>query len=51
MLLKKQELVARARRDVQLKSWLDIWLYIHVPLSVALLVTLITHIVSVFFYW
>ena len=51
LLLKKQELVARARRDVQLKSWLDVWLYIHVPLSIALLVTLIIHIVSVFFYW
>ncbi len=51
LLLKKQELVARARRDVQLKSWLDIWLYVHVPLSIALLVTLTIHIVSVFFYW
>src|SRR5664279_479690 len=48
--LKKQELVARARRDVQLKAWLDVWLYIHVPLSIALLVTLTIHIVSVFFY-
>jgi hypothetical protein len=51
VLLKKQELVARARRDVQLKSWMDIWLYIHVPLSIALLVVLTIHIVSVFFYW
>ena len=51
LLLKKRELVARARRDVQLKAWLDLWLYIHVPLSIALVVTLAIHIVSVFFYW
>ena len=42
---------AVARRDVQLKAWLDLWLYIHVPLSIALVVTLAIHIVSVFFYW
>jgi len=51
LLLKKQELVARARRDVRLKARLDIWLYFHVPLSIALLVALTIHIVSVFFYW
>jgi hypothetical protein len=51
LLLKKQELVARARLDVQLKAWMDLWLYCHVPLSMALLVALTIHIVSVFFYW
>ena len=51
LLLKKQELVARARRDVRLKAVIDIWLYFHVPLSIALLAALIAHIVSVFFYW
>ncbi|HEV3239478.1 MAG TPA: hypothetical protein VG429_03680 [Casimicrobiaceae bacterium] len=51
LLLKKQELVARARRDVKLKAWLDVWLYVHVPLSIALLVALAIHVVSVFFYW
>ena len=33
------------------KAFLDIWLYFHVPLSFALLAALIAHIVSVFFYW
>jgi hypothetical protein len=51
LLLKKQGLVARARRDVAFKARLDLWLYFHVPLSVALLAALATHIVSVFFYW
>jgi hypothetical protein len=50
LLLKKHGFVARARRDVQLRAFLGIWLYIHVPLSIALLVALSIHIVSVFFY-
>jgi hypothetical protein len=48
---RKEELVARARRAVALKARLDLWLYIHVPLSIALLGALAAHIVSVFFYW
>jgi hypothetical protein len=51
LLLKKQELVARARKGVQVKALLDVWLYVHVPLSIALLVAMSAHIVSVFFYW
>ena len=51
LLLRKQELLARARRDVALKARLEIWLYVHVPLSIALIAALIAHIVSVFFYW
>jgi hypothetical protein len=33
------------------KAVLDLWLYIHVPLSVALLAALTIHVVSVFLYW
>jgi hypothetical protein len=51
LLARKQELVARARRAVALKARLDLWLYIHVPLSLALIAALIAHVVSVFFYW
>jgi len=51
LLLRKQELLARARRDVALKARLDLWLYVHVPLSVGLLAALIAHVISVFFYW
>jgi hypothetical protein len=36
---------------VKLKTWTDLWLLFHVPLSFALLATLTAHIVSVFFYW
>jgi hypothetical protein len=51
LLLRKQDLLARVRRDVALKARLDLWLYIHVPTSLALLAALTTHILSVFFYW
>lgn len=50
-LRRKEELLARTRRDIRLKTLLDLWLYVHVPLSFALLAALTAHIVSVFFYW
>ena len=51
MLLRKERLVARARTDIRYKAIMDIWLFFHVPVSVALLAALIAHIVAVFFYW
>jgi len=51
LLLRKQEMLAAVRRDVAYKARLDLWLYFHVPASVALLAALIAHVVSVFFYW
>ena len=35
----------------RLKAMLEIWLYVHVPATFALIAALIAHIVSVFFYW
>lgn len=51
LMLRKQNLVERARADVRLKAVVDFWLYLHVPLSVALLAALTAHVISVFFYW
>ena len=51
LLTRKGELLQRLRRDVQYKAMMDIWLYIHVPLTFALLAALTAHIISVFFYW
>ena len=51
MILRKERLVARARTDIRYKAIMDIWLFFHVPLSVALLAALVAHIVAVFFYW
>lgn len=48
---RKARLVRRLLTDIQLQSRMEIWLYCHIPLTLALLATLIAHIVSVFFYW
>lgn len=47
----KAALVKQLRRKLQIKAFLDIWLYFHVPLSFGLLAALVAHILSVFFYW
>lgn len=51
LLAKKVELLGRARALVQFRALWNIWLYVHIPLSFALLAALLAHIVSVFFYW
>lgn len=51
LLLEKQQLLERARRDLRHKALLDLWLFFHVPLAFMLLAALTAHIVSVFIYW
>jgi len=51
LLLQKNELLARARRAMRHKAILDLWLYFHVPLSIALLAALAVHVTTVFIYW
>ena len=50
-LLKRAQQLGRIREFVRLRSWVQVWLMVHVPLSFALLASLIAHIVSVFIYW
>ena len=51
LLAKKTKLLRRARRDVQIKVILRIWLFFHIPLAVGLLGALFSHVLAVFFYW
>lgn len=51
LLTRKSELLQRVRRDIQYKALMDIWLYVHVPVTFASLAAVIAHIVAVFFYW
>jgi len=51
LMLRRETLVARVRRDIMLRARLRFWLYIHVPLSIALMAALIAHISAIFFYW
>ena len=48
---KKCGVLGTIRRDIQLKALMDIWLRVHVPVTIALLVALTVHIISVFYYW
>lgn len=51
LLGRRRALVRRLNRDIQQRALLQIWLYLHIPLSVGLLAALIAHIISVFYYW
>ena len=51
LLSRKEETMLRLRKHLQIKSALQAWLYIHVPMTFALIAALSAHIVSVFFYW
>ncbi|WP_414713350.1 hypothetical protein [Sphingomonas sp.] len=51
LLTRKEAILARVRRHLKIKSLLEVWLYIHVPVTFALIAALSAHIVSVFFYW
>lgn len=49
--LQKLARLNRLRRYLHLRTWLDLWLMVHVPLAIALLAALGAHILSVFYYW
>ncbi len=51
LLAQKKQLVDTAKRDIRYKAHLDIWLYIHVPLTFAVITSVSIHIISVFLYW
>ena len=51
LLERKAAALQRVRGYVQRRALLEIWLYVHVPLTFVLVVALLAHIVSVFFYW
>lgn len=51
LLEKKAASLQRLRGYIRRRALLEIWLYVHVPLTFVLLAALLAHIVSVFFYW
>lgn len=51
LLQQKQDLLRRLRRDVQFKAMMDVWLYVHVPITFALIAALLAHVIAVFFYF
>lgn len=51
LLRSKRSLLQRLREDIRLQALLEVWLYVHVPLAVALMAAALVHIFSVFIYW
>lgn len=51
LLRSKRQLLRQLREDLRLQATMELWLYAHVPLSIALLMALAAHIFSVFVYW
>jgi hypothetical protein len=48
---KKADLLRGALEEARIKALLRVWLYLHVPISIALCVALAIHILAVFFLW
>lgn len=51
LLQRKAAALSRIRRHVRIRAMLEIWLYVHIPVTFALIAALIAHVISVFFYW
>lgn len=51
LLERKDAALEQVRRHIAIKTRLELWLYIHVPATFALLAALTAHILSVFLYW
>lgn len=51
VLCRRQTVTRQLRQDIKFNARLKAWLWVHVPFTIALLVALFIHIVSVFFYW
>ena len=51
LLEKKAAALQRLRGYIRRRALLEVWLFVHIPLTFVLLAALTAHIVSVFFYW
>lgn len=51
LLRKRRSQLEQIRGQMRLRALLDVWLYIHVPVTIALIAALAAHIISVFYYW
>jgi len=51
LLRNKRRLLRQIGEDLRLQARLEFWLYVHVPLTAALLAGLAAHILAVFVYW
>jgi hypothetical protein len=48
---RKSAALDRIRKHLRIKAMLEVWLYVHIPATFALIAALAAHILSVFYYW
>jgi len=51
LLEKKAAGLQRLRGYIRRRALLEVWLFVHIPLTFVLIAALVAHVVSVFFYW
>lgn len=51
LLEKRRDQLAQIRGALRIRALLEIWLFIHIPLTIALIAALTAHVISVFYYW
>lgn len=51
-LFSRRQMILRVlRRDIRMQGLIKVWLFIHIPTTIALLGALVVHILTVFLYW
>ncbi|MFN3989605.1 MAG: hypothetical protein ACK4IS_05025 [Erythrobacter sp.] len=51
LLERRREQLMQIRGYLRIKALLEIWLFLHIPATIALIAALIAHVISVFYYW
>ena len=51
LLTRRADQLAQIRRYLRIRALIEVWLFIHIPATIALLAALLAHVVSVFYYW
>ncbi|MFZ1743374.1 MAG: hypothetical protein WAT93_10990 [Pontixanthobacter sp.] len=51
LLGRRKSQLSQIRRHMRYKALLEVWLFIHIPATIALIAALAAHIISVFYYW
>ena len=51
LLEKRREQLTQIRGALRIRALLEVWLFVHIPLTIALIAALTAHVISVFYYW
>jgi hypothetical protein len=51
LLERRREQLAQIRGALRIRALLEVWLFVHIPLTIALIAALTAHVISVFYYW